>query len=134
MEAPAGHRFCVIRPHRDETGAVVASPPRRLPRLFPPVKVLAGEGAVDTEGCASSFGGGDNRELHIAEHVSGSEYAGYGRGFVLSTSDAAMPVQAASQLHHQRRLRSGRRVEKERVAPDALTICENDFVEFATDD
>ena len=43
---------------------------------LPPVEVLAGEGAVDTEGCARSFGGGDNRQLHIAEHVSGSEYAG----------------------------------------------------------
>ena len=73
---------------------------------LPPVEVLAGEGAVDTEGCARSFGGGgDNRQLHIAEHVSGSEYAGYRGGFVLPASNATVAVHAASQLHHQGRLR-----------------------------
>ena len=72
---------------------------------LPPVEVLAGEGAVDTEGCARSFGGGDDRQLHIAEHVSGSEYAGYRGGFVLPASDATVAVHAASQLHHQGRLR-----------------------------
>ena len=68
------------------------------------VEVLAGEGAVDTEGCTRSFGGGDNRQLHIAEHVSSSEYAGYRGGFVLPASNATVPVQAASQLHHRGRL------------------------------
>ncbi len=87
-----------------------------------PLEILARERAIDAEGRARTFGGRDNRELHVAQDVARDEHAGDAGGFVVAAAYAAIAIELAAQRRGKLRLRTGRCVEEQRVARQGFAV------------
>lgn len=69
---------------------------------FSLLEVLAGEGLIDSKGRACTFGGGDNGQLNVPDHVTRDEDARDAGGLVLPAPDGAALVDHAAQLMGER--------------------------------